>query len=134
VPSVFGLSYAPCIGNPDTAIGNDRGRCQVIVRPLVARPSFERALDERVSWTSAAANETAPWNTARCDCAAVLCAECSRTRLPLRATARPMLPIQPAALRWARAPQQPGPLARRRVARLGARCARADDCWNDTAW
>jgi len=63
VPSVFGLSYAPCIGNPDTAIGNDRGRCQVIVRPLVARPSFERALDERVSWTSAAANETASWNT-----------------------------------------------------------------------
>jgi len=57
-----------------------------------------------------------------------------------------MLPIQPAALHWARAPRQPGPLARRRVARLvgraclcarvarlGARCARAGDCWNDTA-
>src|SRR5678816_3401373 len=30
-----------------------------------------------------------------------------------------MLPIQPAALHWARAPRQPGPLARRRV---GAAC------------
>src|SRR4029079_5621434 len=48
-------------------------------------------------------------------------AECSRTGLPLRATARPMLPIQPAALHWARAPRQPGPLARRRVARLVGR-------------
>jgi len=28
-----------------------------------------------------------------------------------------MLPIQPAALHWARAPRQPGPLAQRRVAR-----------------
>jgi len=31
-----------------------------------------------------------------------------------------MLPIQPAALHWARAPRQPGPLARLRVPRRGA--------------
>src|SRR5215471_9813519 len=31
-----------------------------------------------------------------------------------------MLPKLPAALHWARAPRQPGPLARRRVARPGA--------------
>jgi len=56
-----------------------------------------------------------------------------------------MLPKLPAALHWARAPRQPGPLARRRVARPNgargqvprggsARCARAGYCWNGTAW
>ena len=63
------------------------------------------------------------WARRRASCRAP-CAEGSRTGLPLHATARPMLPIQPAALHWARAPRQPGPLARRRVARPWTRRAR----------
>ena len=43
--------------------------------------------------------------------------DASRPGLPLRATARPMLPKVPAALHWARAPGSPAP---RRLAPLGA--------------
>jgi len=42
-----------------------------------------------------------------------------------------MLPILPAALRWARAPRQPGPLARRRVARRVA--AHQAPAWRGSA-
>jgi hypothetical protein len=55
-------------------------------------------------------------------------AEGSRTGLPLRATARPMLPKQPAALHWARAPRQPG------VARSAPWWRAASSACEATAW